>query len=106
MNDARLLAWLEATRRGLAEDVTLEALERARRERAELMLSLQATPAAPPSDDLALRLGEVESAFQKRIESVRAEIRDRVGELRRVRKAASGYRQPEPSTPSLISDDV
>jgi len=107
-DDARFQAWLAATQRVVdaAEPERLTALIEVEQERARLMESLRGRPAVAPSAALASRLQNAEAELQTLARRMCGDLEHSIGELRRVRAAALGYR-PVPATgPSLVSSDV
>ena len=90
MNDPRLAAWLASTRAALAapREGKLTALTRVDGERAALQRALERDPpSAPPTRELALALQAAERELQREATSLAAESQQRVGELRRGRRA-------------------
>jgi hypothetical protein len=109
MSDARLMRWLELSRRALAlpPAARLGELEALCAERAELERSLQSSP---PADgvpaDLAFELERAERDLQQAFAELRGDLGQRIEALRRARQAATGYRPAATVLPAFISRSV
>ncbi len=93
-DDPRLASWLEATGAALREtkNERLEALDRARATRTELMRSLEEDPPSEPiSQELSERLARAEESLAEMIQNLREELRIHIEELRKSRTAVDGY---------------
>ena len=108
-DDPRLLKWLALTERALRapEEQRAETLREIAEEREDLKRSLDRDPpSAPPSQELACRLLESEKTLVGMTAAFRAEIRTRIGELRKVRSATRGYRPTEENIPAFLSKSI
>ena len=107
-DDARLLRWLGLTEHALTAsgDTRIDALTRLTEQRAELMVSLQATPPSGGSRELATGL----EAAERQLESLGADLlrdaRKRALELRQAQCAASGYRPPDDRIAAFVSKSI
>ena len=109
MNDRRLDEWLALSQRILAAEPAerVRELVDAEERRRELQASLEADPPAhPPSIELVQALRESEDAIQKLGRELSREISTQLGELRKVRSAAQGYRPTRGSRPAFVSRSV
>ncbi len=108
-DDPRLASWLEATEAALREtkNERLEALDRARATRTELMRSLEEDPPREPiSQELSERLARAEESLAEMIQNLREELRIHIEELRKSRTAVDGYKPTLPNRPAFISKSV
>ncbi len=108
-DDPRLASWLEATEAALrgTKNERLEALDRARATRTELMRSLEEDPPSEPiSQELSERLARAEETLAEMIQNLREELRIHIEELRKSRTAVDGYKPTLPNRPAFISKSV
>ena len=107
--DPRLLEWLELAQNTLETDEKLWPSELAElaeaRDRLELSLR-EEPPTAAPSSELAQRLLVAERKLEALTRTARDEFQEKIGQLRRVRSATTGYRPARGDVPAFLSRSI
>jgi hypothetical protein len=109
LNDPRLEEWLALNEAALAapHDTRAAALTWMHARRADLVASLgQTPPAGPASAELSSELTRTEAALLELGELTLTDLSKLLGDVRRVRGAAQGYRPSRPNHPAFVSKSV